>query len=171
MYQLLVICKLLISLFPFLLSCPFFSKYYFCQCPLLKSSVFQECASKAGSWGPGRASEDSLWYRVLGAGALSFSVLLSQSGGLCESMQPGRKSCRHPLPCPAHPSFLPTGSRPVVSAWEGGRSGFVLGKGEESGISLPAPHSSSAHFRIPFPGDGLALQGCLILGVGSALTR
>lgn len=107
MYQLLVICKLLISLFPFLLSCPFFSRYYFYQCPLLKSSVFQEYASKAGSWGPGRASEDSLWYRVLGAGALSFSILLSQSGGLCESMQPGRKSCRHPLPCPAHASFLP----------------------------------------------------------------
>ena len=53
---------------------------------------------------------------------------------------PGKKSCRHPPPCPAHASFLPAGLRPVVSAWEGGGSGFVLGKGEESGISLPAPH-------------------------------
>ena len=80
----------------------------------------------------GRKSEWGLAL-VQGPGGGSFELLsvLSQSSRLSESMHPGRKSCRHPLPCPAHASFLPAGHRPVVSAWEGSRSGCVLGKGEK----------------------------------------
>ena len=120
--------------------------------------------ARLGAGGPGRANEDSPWYRVLGAGALSSSLsCLSPAGLVNPCILGGSAADTHflvlltPPSCPRVTAQLSVRGRAAGLAvcWERVRN---------SGVSLPALHGSSAHFLIPLPGDGLALQGRLSAG-------